>query len=162
MRQLLRRIAVTALVAPIAAGTVMIASPAQAAAAKPKELALQTEVNRLTNIQRTKHGCPAVKADAKLIKAARGHSTWMARTGKFSHTGAGGSTFIKRVKAAGHTKPSSENIAWGYRTAATTVDGWMNSPGHRANILNCKSKTVGVGVAYAANGTPYYTQDFGY
>ncbi|MBW6437051.1 CAP domain-containing protein, partial [Actinoplanes hulinensis] len=39
---------------------------------------------------------------------------------------------------------------------------WMNSPGHRANILNCKSKTVGVGVAYAANGTPYYTQDFGY
>ncbi|MBO3740117.1 CAP domain-containing protein, partial [Actinoplanes flavus] len=58
--------------------------------------------------------------------------------------------------------PSSENIAYGYRTATDVVTGWMNSPGHRANILNCKSKTVGVGVAYATDGTPYYTQDFGY
>ncbi|MBO3744189.1 CAP domain-containing protein, partial [Actinoplanes sp. NEAU-H7] len=47
----------------------MIASPAEAAPAKPTTAALQTEVNRLTNIQRTKHGCPALKADAKLIKA---------------------------------------------------------------------------------------------
>ncbi|RAK24681.1 Cysteine-rich secretory protein family protein, partial [Actinoplanes lutulentus] len=55
-----------------------------------------------------------------------------------------------------------ENVAYGYRTAAQVVNGWMKSPGHRTNILNCKSKTVGVGAVYSANGTPYYTQDFGY
>ncbi|MEV0900538.1 CAP domain-containing protein [Actinoplanes sp. NPDC049802] len=162
MRQLLRRFALAALITPAAAGAVMIASPAEAAPAKPTEQALQTEINRLTNVQRTRHGCAATKVNAQLTTAARGHSAWMARTRQFSHTGSGGSNFVKRVKAAGYAKPSSENIAWGYRTASAVVDGWMNSPGHRANILNCKSKTVGVGVVYAANGAPYYTQNFGY
>jgi uncharacterized protein YkwD len=85
----------------------------------------------------------------------------MAQTGAFSHTGSGGSTFVSRANAAGYAEPSSENIAWGYRSAQDVVGGWMNSPGHRANILNCKSTAVGVGVVYAANGDPYYTQDFG-
>ncbi|MDI6100287.1 CAP domain-containing protein [Actinoplanes sp. NEAU-A12] len=163
MRSFLRRLAVTALLAPAAVGAAtMIASPAEAAPAKASEQALQTEVNRLTNIERTSHGCPALAVNAQLTEAARGHSGWMAQSGKFSHTGRSGSSFVTRVKAAGYTKPSAENIAWGYRSASAVVDGWMKSPGHRANILNCKSKTVGVGVVYTASGTPYYTQNFGY
>jgi uncharacterized protein YkwD len=163
LRQLLRRLAVAALLAPAAAGAMtMIASPAEATTAKASEQGLQTEVNRLVNVERTKGGCSGLKVNAQLTTAARAHSAWMAQTKKFSHTGSGGSTFVARVKATGYRQPSAENIAWGYRTAASVVDGWMNSPGHRANILNCRSKAVGVGVVYAADGTPYYTQDFGY
>ncbi|MDI6100317.1 CAP domain-containing protein [Actinoplanes sp. NEAU-A12] len=163
MRSFLRRLAVTALLAPAAAGAMtMIATPAEAAPAKASEQALQTEINRLTNIERTSNGCPAVTVNAALTKAARGHSGHMAQTGSFSHTGRGGSRFVARVKAAGYAKPSSENIAFGYQTASAVVDGWMKSPGHRANILNCKSKTVGVGAVFSANGTPYYTQNFGF
>jgi uncharacterized protein YkwD len=163
LRSFLRSLAVTALLAPAAVGVMtMIATPAEAAPAKASEQALQTEINRLTNIQRTSHGCPAVTVKAQLTTAARGHSAYMAQSGKFSHTGRGGSRFVARVKAAGYAKPSSENIAWGYRSASAVVNGWMKSPGHRANILNCKSKTVGVGAVYAANGTPYYTQNFGF
>ncbi len=86
----------------------------------------------------------------------------MARTGTFSHTGRSGSNFVARTKAAGYAKPSAENIAYGYRSAAQVVNGWMKSPGHRTNILNCKSRTVGVGAVYSKGGTPYYTQNFGY
>ena len=85
----------------------------------------------------------------------------MAKTRTFSHTGSGGSTFVARAKAAGYSAALSENIAWGYRDGAQVVAAWMKSPGHRANILNCRAKAVGVGAVYAANGTPYYTQDFG-
>ncbi|BBH69981.1 hypothetical protein ACTI_66660 [Actinoplanes sp. OR16] len=164
MRNALRRFALAAaLIAPAALGlATMTAGSAQAAPVKASETTLQTEINRLINVQRTAHGCAALKTDAKLTTAARGHSAWMAQTGTFSHTGRSNSNFVARSKAAGYTKPSAENIAWGYRTAKQVVDGWMKSPGHRTNILNCKSTTVGVGAVFSANGTPYYTQDFGY
>ena len=169
MRNVLRRFALAALLAPAAIGAAtMIASPAEAAPAtaaapaKATEQTLQNEINRLINVQRTANGCAALTVDAKLTVAARGHSAFMAQTGSFSHTGRSNSNFVVRSKAAGYAKPSAENIAYGYRTAAQVVNGWMNSPGHRTNILNCKSKTVGVGAVYSANGTPYYTQDFGY
>ncbi|BBH69550.1 hypothetical protein ACTI_62350 [Actinoplanes sp. OR16] len=164
MRNVLRRFALAAaLIAPAALGlATMTAGSAQAAPVKASETTLQTEINRLINVERTSRGCAALKTDAKLTVAARGHSAWMAQTGTFSHTGRSNSNFVARSKAAGYATPSAENIAWGYRTAKQVVDGWMKSPGHRTNILNCKSKTVGVGAVFSANGTPYYTQDFGY
>ncbi|MEV6347268.1 CAP domain-containing protein [Actinoplanes sp. NPDC051851] len=161
MRSLLRRFALVAALAPAAAlGATMFATSASAAPAS--EASLQNQINSLINVQRTSHGCAALKVNAALTTAARGHSAWMAQTGTFSHTGKGGSNFVAREKAAGYRSPSAENIAWGYRSANEVVTGWMNSPGHRRNILNCQSKTVGVGVVRAENGTPYYTQDFGY
>jgi uncharacterized protein YkwD len=126
------------------------------------EQVLEAEINRLINVQRSSNGCAALTVNDKLTTAARNHSAWMAQTGTLSHTGSGGSTFASRVKAAGYAQPSAENIAMGYRTAAEVVNGWMNSSGHRANILNCQSKAVGVGVVNASGGTPYYTQNFGY
>src|SRR5690349_21753641 len=103
----------------------------------------------------------ALRVNAGLLWAARGHSKYMATTGRFSHTGTAGSTFIARASAAGYTAARSENIAWGYRSAAEVVNAWMKSPGHRRNLLDCGAKTFAVGVVYSANGTPYYTQDFG-
>ncbi|MEU4424282.1 CAP domain-containing protein [Actinoplanes sp. NPDC024001] len=163
MRNVLRRFALAVILTPAAVGAAtMIASPAEAAPAKASETALQTEINRLVNVERAAHGCADLTVDARLTEAAREHSSWMAQTGDFSHTGRAGSNFASRSKAAGYAQPSAENIAWGYRSAAQVVEGWMKSPGHRTNILNCASKTVGVGAVFAASGTPYYTQNFGY
>lgn len=155
-------------IAALAAAPVLFAAPAFAAegAKKPSAEVMagyETEVVRLTNAQRTAHGCPALKIDDRLVKAARAHSTDMIAEQYFSHTGSDGSNFVAREVAAGYPRrsASAENIAWGYRTPKDVVDGWMNSPGHRANILNCGSVAVGVGVAYTGGGAPYWTQDFG-
>lgn len=124
--------------------------------------AQETEVVTLTNNFRTANGCGALRIDSRLVNAARAHSTDMVTKNFFDHTGSNGSNFVQREVAAGYTTgASAENIAWGYRTPKDVVDGWINSPGHRANMLNCQSIAVGVGLAYKADGTPYWTQDFG-
>jgi uncharacterized protein YkwD len=141
-------------------GPVMAAAPATAAVAS--EAKMQGDIAYLTNKQRALHGCKAVRVNARLTAAARAHSTYMARTGSFSHTGRGGSDFVYRIKAAGYPRPASENIAYGYRSGLDVVKAWLASPGHRANLLNCKVATVGVGAVYSRNGTAYFTQNFGY
>jgi uncharacterized protein YkwD len=154
-----RRLAMLALVPAALLGAVVVASPAEAAV--PTTIQMQTDINYWTNRWRVKVGCPQLRLDANIARAARNHSAWMARTGTFSHVGSSSSSFVTRVKAAGYSAPLAENIAWGYRSGAEVVSAWMKSPGHRANIVNCKAKSVGVGAVYAANGTPYFTQDFG-
>ena len=156
---ILRRFAFLALVPAALFGLLIVASPAEAAVTSFQTL--QNDINRWTNHQRKLHGCRPLRVDNKLVRAGRDHSAWMARTHKFSHVGLRGSSFVARTARAGYTAPLSENIAYGYRTGADVVNAWMKSPGHRANILDCKAKAVGVGAVYAANGTPYYTQDFG-
>jgi uncharacterized protein YkwD len=122
---------------------------------------VESQVVVLTNQQRTAHGCKALRVDSRLVAAARAHSTDMVTHNFFSHTGSDGSTFVTRAARAGYAYASAENIAWGWRTAQIVVDQWMNSPGHRANILNCANVAVGVGLVTKADGTPYWTQDFG-
>ena len=138
-------------------------TPTTAPVTKPVESSsFETEVVTLTNNYRTANGCGALRIDSRLVTAARAHSTDMVTNNFFSHTGSNGSTFVQREAAAGYTTgASAENIAWGYRSPQEVVNGWINSAGHRANILNCASVAVGVGVAYKADGTPYWTQDFG-
>jgi uncharacterized protein YkwD len=155
-----KRLALIATIPATLLGLVAVAAPANAAVVS--ETKLQGDIAYLTNKQRAAHGCKPLHVDARLTKAARVQSSYMARTGKFSHVGGGGSTFVARQKAANYPRPAGENIAFGYRTGATVVKAWMNSPGHRANILNCKATTIGVGSVYAANGTTYLTQEFGY
>jgi uncharacterized protein YkwD len=85
----------------------------------------------------------------------------MARSGVMSHTGPDGSTMSSRVDAAGYLWSTlGENIARGQSDAAAVMDAWMNSPGHRANILNCSFKEIGIGVHFG-DGGPWWTQDFG-
>jgi uncharacterized protein YkwD len=160
MRTITKRLAQIAMIPATLLGMVLVATPAEAAATSVVNL--QNAINVLTNQQRTAHGCKALAVEGHLLTAARAHSAYMAQSGKFSHTGRGNSTFDYRIKTAGYTKPAAENIAYGYRSGAEVVKAWMASPGHRANILNCKATKVAVGAVYAANGTPYYTQDFGY
>jgi uncharacterized protein YkwD len=158
-----------ALAALVAAPVLAFAGPAFAAESKGKttvavdKVAYENQVVALTNAQRKAHGCGALRNDTRLADSARAHSTDMVKQGFFSHTGSNGSSFVAREVKAGYPNrgASAENIAWGFRTPQDVVTGWMNSPGHRANILNCGSIAVGVGLAYTGGGSAYWTQDFG-
>ncbi|MEU8813653.1 CAP domain-containing protein [Actinoplanes sp. NPDC048796] len=162
MKRFVRRAVVTA---ALAAVPTLFGAPAFAAAtaAPTTPAAYEAEVVKLTNAQRTAHGCQALRTDARLTTAARAHSTDMVKQGFFSHTGSDGSNFVTREVRAGYPRngAAAENIAWGYRSPQQVVTGWMNSSGHRKNILNCANTAVGVGLAYTAGGAPYWTQDFG-
>ncbi|WP_067169425.1 CAP domain-containing protein [Microtetraspora niveoalba] len=120
---------------------------------------IENEVVRLTNAERAKAGCGALVHDARLRAAAYGHSGDMSAKEYFSHTSQDGRDFAQRIKASGFAfSAAAENIAKGYSTAAAVVKGWMDSPGHRKNMLNCSYTHIGVG--HAAAGGPYWTQDF--
>lgn len=124
---------------------------------------LEDSVFALTNTERGKAGCAALKFNAKVRNAARSHSIDMATKKYFSHTGLDNSDPGDRLKKAGYDagRGWAENIAYGYRTPEAVMNGWMNSEGHRRNILDCNLTTLGVGVAKAKDGTLYWTQDFG-
>ncbi|WP_345456614.1 CAP domain-containing protein [Actinoallomurus oryzae] len=134
---------------------------AGSAGAPAKNVAAENLAVQLTNRQRAKHGCSALHVDAHLRTAARAHSKDMRVRRYFEHNSPDGRTPWDRIKAAGYSRPGAENIAMGYATAQAVVAGWMKSPGHRANILNCSLKAVGIGVEYGSGG-PWWTQDFGF
>jgi uncharacterized protein YkwD len=121
----------------------------------------EAEVLSLVNDQRAKAGCAPLKDDPRLDALAGSFSDEMAARGFFDHTDPDGRTPWDRAKAAGITDLGGENIARGQADPQAVMDAWMNSPGHRANILDCDFKTLGVGVHYGPGG-PWWTQDFGY
>ncbi|MCP2343296.1 CAP domain-containing protein [Actinomadura rupiterrae] len=123
--------------------------------------ASEMAVYKLTNQQRAKAGCSPLRLDARLTRAARLHSQDMAAHDYFSHDSRNGDDPWTRIKRQGYTQPGAENIAKGFPDAAAVMKGWMNSPGHRANILNCGLKAIGVGRADGPDG-PLWTQDFGW
>jgi uncharacterized protein YkwD len=146
--------------ATVTAGNGVAGAPA--AQSSPDQAAsYEAQVVALTNDQRVAHGCPALRDDSRLRAAAVGHSVDMQVRDYFAHNTPDGLTPWTRIEAQEYSDPSAENIAMGQSTPQSVVDAWMNSPGHRANILNCSSKAIGVGVQFGPNG-PWWTQDFGY
>jgi len=146
---------------------VAVAPPAPGAPGKPLAAPPQPfpgpegAVLALVNQERAKAGCKALTMDSRLTAAARGHSADMAAKNYFDHTSQDGTAFADRIKRAGYQwSTAGENIAKGQKDAASVMTSWMNSPGHRANILNCAYKNIGIGLAYDAKRTPYWTQDF--
>lgn len=125
----------------------------------PKPPSPEELVVDLVNRERARQGCDPVTVDARLTEAATGHSEDMARRDYFSHVTPEGIEFGERIKAAGYPSPGAENIAEGYRSASDVMAGWMDSPGHRDNILNCELTTIGVGLDDSAW---VWTQNFGY
>jgi uncharacterized protein YkwD len=117
------------------------------------------QVVTLTNAQRAKAGCKPLKVDSRLNLSAQRHSADMARRNYFEHEDPEGHDFADREKAAGFVGSSGgENIAMGQTSATEVMNDWMNSPGHRRNILDCSFTLIGVG--YVADGH-YWTQNFG-
>lgn len=136
------------------------AAPAPKPADPPPSSAAE-EVIALVNAERTKEGCTAVRSNSRLTTAASRHSADMVSRDYFSHTSPDGSDPGDRITAAGYRWSTyGENIAKGQRTPAAVMDSWMNSPGHRANILNCAFKEIGVG-RQDSSGGPVWTQNFG-
>lgn len=125
------------------------------------EAAAGAEVLRLVNEERAKVGCSPVTASSALTDLATAFSEDMAARNFFDHTDPSGLSPWDRAAKAGITSLGGENIARGQADAAAVMDAWMNSAGHRANILNCDFKTLGVGVELGTGG-PWWTQDFGY
>jgi uncharacterized protein YkwD len=124
--------------------------------------AFEAQVVTIVNTERAKAGCAAVTTDDRLTVAARAHSADMAARDYFSHTTPEGVDFATRITNAGYRwSGAGENIAKGQRTPQDVMTSWMNSAGHKANILNCGFKNLGVGVAADAGGSLLWTQDFG-
>ncbi|MEU9077148.1 CAP domain-containing protein [Kitasatospora sp. NPDC048538] len=118
------------------------------------------QVVDLVNAERAKAGCGPVTAESRLASAAQSHSDDMANRNYFDHASPEGYHADHRIEAVGYRWSTwGENIARGQQDPAAVMDAWMNSPGHRANILNCAFKQLGVGVRTGSGG-PWWTQVF--
>lgn len=123
------------------------AKPAEATPAEAKQVdLLQIEKNivEYTNSERAKFGLASLEIDKDLMDSAREHGQWMARNTRMVHT----------------SKPVAENIAMGQSHSSDAVRDWMNSSGHRRNILNSGHRRIGVAAYQAANGRIYWCQQF--
>ena len=120
--------------------------------------AFENEVIRLVNEARAANGLQPLTANWELSRVARYKSQDMADNRYFSHTSPTYGTPFQMIKAFGLSfRTAGENIAYGQRTPQAVMNGWMNSSGHRANILNASYTQIGVG--YVADGH-YWTQMF--
>ena len=118
----------------------------------------EQEVVRLVNVERAKAGLPALTEDWQLSRVARYKSQDMRDKGYFSHQSPTYGSPYDMMRAFGISyRTAGENIAMGQRTPAAVVSAWMNSSGHRANILSKSFTKIGVG--YVASGN-YWTQMF--
>ena len=168
----------------VVVGALTAASPALAEQACPSTNATpanatKREILRATlcelNRERAHYGLRKLTLNEKLSRASRHHAHDMARRNYFSHDTLGGGTFVDRIRREGYLKGAhawtvGENLAWGshgYSRPSSIMRMWMNSPGHRANILNGSFKEIGIGLAYDApvvdGGKPActYATDFG-
>jgi uncharacterized protein YkwD len=123
----------------------------------------ENEVIRLVNVERGKAGCGSLKLNSELRTAIRLHVAELGRHGNLyiSHVSDDGRTFVDRAEEQGYHDAGGENVARGQRDAADVMNSWMDSDGHRANILNCSFKAIGVGVTKGVDGTLVWGQDFG-
>jgi uncharacterized protein YkwD len=166
-----------AVVLAVLVGALLAAPTALAEQACPAANA--REIIRATlcqlNRERAHHGLAQLKLNKRLARAARRHARDMARRNYFSHDTLGGGSFVDRIRREGYLKGAhswtvGENLAWGSRGLSrprVIMRMWMNSPGHRANILNGSFREIGIGVAYdapvagGANPAGTYATDFG-
>ena len=138
-------------------------SPSAPSNPSPSTAAIVQSIIDLTNAQRSQAGIPALQVNAKLNTAAQLQADQVAQLQILEHEipGARYPTPPDRLAAAGYSWASyGENLASGYATAADAVAGWMNSVGHRENILNTTFTETGAGYATGSTGTMYYVQVF--
>ncbi|MBN1591087.1 MAG: CAP domain-containing protein [Pirellulales bacterium] len=118
--------------------------PEDVVKAKFELLQIEKNIVTYTNEQRKRYGLAPLEIDQELVASARDHAIWMTRNRTLQHT----------------RRPVAENIAMGYPSSQSVVRGWMNSSGHRANILNRGYRRIGVAAYRTASGTIYWCQQF--
>lgn len=122
------------------------------------------DVVKLTNVERTHYRRPALRANARLMRAAQLQANQMAQASHMAHVlpDARYPRMEDRIAAANYRwQTLGENVAFGQANAAKVVDSWMHSSGHRTNILNSTFTEMGAGFAVDRSGRPYYVQVFG-
>ncbi len=107
-------------------------------------LAIEANIVKYTNAERSRYGLAALEVDADLMNSARSHASWMARSRNMVHT----------------SRPVAENIAMGQPHSRLAVRDWMNSSGHRANILNRSHRRIGAAAYRTPDGRIYWCQQF--
>jgi uncharacterized protein YkwD len=164
--------------APIALGANDIAAHqdcanADSSPAEAGESAIRAAILCLHNQIRAERNLPLLRENSRLRRAASSHSTDMVSRGFFEHTTPDGVTMVERIMATRYASPRvgwaiGENLAWGTGNLATPraiMKAWMDSPGHRANVVKRAYREIGIGVVTGvpsdrgAGGT--YTADFG-
>jgi len=171
MHRLRRAIATTAIALSVLSAGACVAAPRSGAPAgtpvppvgAPAPATWQDEMVVSINNNRAAAGAPALVRCGSLDRAAQAHSNDQAATNTMTHTGSDGSTIGTRANRSGYLgwTALAENVAAGYTSVDGVMTGWMNSAGHKANLLNPAYTTVGVGRADSSSGRPYWTQDFG-
>lgn len=147
--------------APAAPGTPEVPQNPAAPGEEDTALTIQEQIVELVNEERTKAGLSPVTGDTTIQSAAQVRAAESAVS--FSHTRPNGQNFSTALTEAGVTyKGSGENLAWGQKTPEEVMKGWMNSPGHKANLLNPDFTKIGVGYYQNANGVNYWSQLFTY
>ena len=109
-----------------------------------KVIAIEANLISYTNAERARYGLPPLEVDKELMESAREHAAWMTRHRSMVHT----------------TRPVAENIAMGQPHSSDAVQAWMNSSGHRANILNPGHRRIGVAAYRTASGVIFWCQQF--
>ena len=182
----MRRFQILTVAAGVALALLTLAGPASAAPApcanadtKPgqgSEAVLATATVCLVNRERTRRGMRSLRTNARLSQAALSHTEDMVQKRYFEHVSKTGTDVVDRLLSTGYLGRVrswlvGENLAWGTNSLSTprqTVVNWMNSPGHRANILKRRFREIGIGVVFhAPSGTSdpvaaTYTTTFGY
>ena len=152
--------ALTAVALPGAIFSGAIAQTSDPTTVAQVNLTVAEELLQLVNAERQRVNAPPMVLSDKLTAAAQRHSQDMAASRRMSHTGSDGSTMRSRIDATQYRWSTiGENVALGQPSAAAVMTAWMNSPGHRQNILNPAFTELGIGYATAA-GRPYWTQVF--
>ncbi len=130
----------------LCAGLTAMMPPAQATpkAAPPDLHAIEARVIEKTNSQRIRHGLRPLRVDVRLLRSARRHAAWMTNSRSMVHT----------------TAAVAENIAMGQHSSEEVIRAWMNSSGHRANILNPGHTRIGVAAYTTPDGTIFWCQQF--
>jgi uncharacterized protein YkwD len=123
---------------------VVTRDPVSSNKTKVQLVSIEKSVVERTNAERARYGLPPLQVDEDLMKSARDHAQWMGRNRAFQHT---------RAAVA-------ENIAMGQRDSSEALSSWMNSSGHRANILNPGHRRIGVAAFQTVEGLIYWCQQF--
>jgi len=158
----------------------LVGAPVASAACSSASASVNTASKRalvratlcVLNVERAKHHLRPLRLNRKLASAARGHSGSMTSRHYFSHDSLNGASFLDRIRRTGYLRGArswnvGENIAWGsgrLSTPRAIGRAWMNSPGHRANILSRSFRAIGIGIAAgtpSGGGGATYTTDFG-
>lgn len=139
-----------------------LAHPAAACSLPAQAQSLITNGLAAINAERQAKGLGPLRQDPRLQEAAQAHACDSATRNRMGHDGSDGSDLADRAERAGYDyREIAENVAQGYPSPQSVTQGWMNSPGHRRNILMRRAEDAGLGVAVGSNGDLHWVLKLG-